>query len=271
MPTLNERLRQITLKVERAKEHVAQTERELRAFFDTKPYRVGSKQDPKTRKLVYYVTCAHPTPDRLAMVAGDAVQNLMSAIDHLAYQLVCCDTNDKPPNPNWIYFPIADTFEKYEAKKRGKIEGAHPDTIAAIDLLKPYKGGNDLLWILYRLNNIEKHRLLLTVGAQAAGFHMGQWIAHHGKGVFTPTAIELFASMNFSLAPSDKGFPLQDGFELLMAGVDEEPDPKQQFSFEVALNEPGIIEGKPMLDTLHQLTTLVEGIVTALTPRLVRP
>lgn len=73
--------------------------------------------------------------------------------------------------------PIADTSEKYEAKKRGKIEGARQETFDAIDALKPYKGGNDLLWMLYKLTNIEKHRLLFTVGAQAAGIHLGQLVA----------------------------------------------------------------------------------------------
>ena len=50
--------------------------------------------------------------------------------------------------------------------------------------------------------------------------------------------------------------------------VDEKPNPKQQFRFSVALSELGVIEGKPLLETIHQLTALVEGIVTALTPLL---
>ena len=52
----------------------------------------------------------------------------MSALDHLAYQIVCSDTGDNPPNPNWIYFPVADDAAKYEGKKRGKIEGARQET-----------------------------------------------------------------------------------------------------------------------------------------------
>ncbi len=270
MPTVGQRLRQVTLKVERAKEHVANTERELRAFYDTQPYRIGTNRDPQTGKLVYYLTCAHPTPDRLAIIAGDAVQNLMSALDHLAYQLVCSDTSDNPPNRKWIFFPIADTIEIYEAKKGRKIEGALPDTIAAIDALKPNKGGNDLLWSLYRLNNIEKHRLLLTVGSQTARMNFGQYMVHSMRKHFGPAALEQMASsINFQLVPTDKDFPLKDGTVLLIGTVEDEPNPNQEFSFEVALNEPGIIEGKPLLETLHLMTTLVEGIVTALSPRLV--
>lgn len=268
MPTVDERLKHVTLKVKRAKEHIAALERALRVFFETSPYKVGAKHDPKTRKLIYYVTSAESVPGCLPLIAGDAIQNLMSALDHLAYQMVCSDTGDAPPNPNWIYFPIADDAAKYEAKKRGKMEGASQGTFDAIDALKPYKGGNDLLWILYRLNNIEKHRLLLTVGAQAAGINLSQLMAGHLIATFPPEAVAAFESMNVFLNPADKGFPLKPGFELYVGAVDEKPNSKQQFRFDVALSELGIIEGKPLIETVNQLSVLVDGIVSTLTPRL---
>ena len=171
--------------------------------------------------------------------------------------------------PNWIYFPVADNAAKYEAKKRGKIEGAHQETFDAIDALKPYRGGNDLLWALYRLNNIEKHRLLLTVGSQAAGINLGQLMASHLGGAFPAQAVAAFESMSVFLNPADKGFPLKAGFELYIGAVDEKPNPKQQFRFNVALSEPGIIDGKPLLETVNDFTRLVEAIVTTLTPRLI--
>ncbi len=268
MPAVDERLKPVTLKIKRAKEHVADLERELQSFLQSNPYKVGSKHDPQTRKLIYYVTSVEPTPDCLPLIAGDAIQNLMSALDHLAYQIVCSDTGNNPPNPKWIYFPIADDAAKYEARKGGKIKGARQETLDAIDALKPYKGGNDLLWTLYRLNNIEKHRLLLTVGSQAAGVNLGQLMASHLSGAFPAGAVATFESMNIFLNPADKGFPLKAGFELYVGAVDEKPNPKQQFRFTVALNEIGVVEGKPLIETVHQLTNLVEGIVTALTPRL---
>ena len=268
MPTVDERLKHVALKIKRAKEHVADLERQLRAFLNTGPYKVAAKHDTQTRKLIYYVASAEPIPDCVPLVAGDAIQNLMSALDHLAYQIVCSDTGDNPPNPNWIYFPIADDVVKYEAKKRGKIEGAHQDTFDAIDTIKPYKGGNDLLWALYRLNNVEKHRLLLTVGAQAAGINLGQLMMSHLSEVFPAEAVAAFESMDIFLNPADKGFPLKAGFELYIGAVDEKPNPKQQFRFDVVLSEPGIVDGKPLLEMVNQFASIVENIVTQLTPRL---
>lgn len=266
--TVDERLRHVTLKIKRAKEHTTELQRQMRSFLETNPYKVGYKHDSATRKLIYYVTSAEPTPDCLPLVAGDVIQNLMSALDHLAYQIVCRDTNDSPPNPNWIYFPVADDAQKYEAKKNGKMQGASADSFAAIDALKPYKGGNDPLWALYRLNNIEKHRLLLTVGSQAAGINLGQLMVGHLGASFPAEAVAAFESMNIFLNPADKGFPLRSGFELYIGAPDEKPNPKQQFRFNVAVNEPGIAEGKPLLDLIAEFTTLAEGIVTNLTPRL---
>jgi hypothetical protein len=205
----------------------------------------------------------------LPLIAGDAIQNLMGGLDHLAYQLVCSDTWDKPPNPKWIYFPIRESLAKYEAAKSGKMEGASPDTLLAIDALKPYKGGNDQLWVLFSLNNVEKHRLLLTVGSAFQSFNLGAymgseiqtWVDRVKPGSVAPV-------IDFYLRPADKLFPLKVGDELFIAGPDDEPNDKIQFRFNVALSEPEIIEAASLLETLHQLTTLVEGIVSALTPRL---
>ncbi len=273
MSTIDERLKQVTLKVERAEKHVSDLDSEIRAFLKANPYKVAAKHDPNTRKLAYYVASVDPTPDCLPLLAGDAIQNLMSALDHLAYQIVCCDTGDHPPNPNWIYFPIADSVEKYEAKKRGKIEGARQETFEAIDALKPYKGGNDPLWILYRLNNIEKHRLLITVGSMFQSLNLGrrmiqQMADHIAANPNNPLHGKELPVLDLFLQPANVRFPLKAGDVLFIDAPDAEPSENIQFRFSVALYEPQIIEAQSLLETIHELTTLVEGIVAALTPHL---
>lgn len=268
MPTIEERLIQINLKIKRAKHHIEDLQAEILRFKDGEPYQVATKQQADTGKLVYYVSRVNPVPDCFALIAADAIQNLMSALDHLAYQIVCSDTTDSPPNPNWIYFPIADDAAKYETKKHGKMEGARQESFDAIDFLKPYKGGNDLLWTLYRLNNIEKHRLLLTVGSNHASINFGQIAARYSPSA-PEWAIDMFQKASWFIQVGDGGFPLKEGHELYVGAVGEKPDLKQQFSFGIALDEPGIIKSQSLLETLHQLSTLVEGIIASLTPRLI--
>lgn len=67
--------------------------------------------------------------------------------------------------------------------------------------------------------------------------------------------------------PAGVPFPLKVGDELFIDAVGAEPNEKMQFQFNVELHEPQI-EAQSILETLHQLAALVEGIVAALTPRL---
>jgi hypothetical protein len=260
MTTAADRIRHVSLKVDRAKVHAAALRDAVRQFFDTQPYKVGAKHDPNTRKLVYFIAEAQAAPDDLALLAGDTIQNLVTALDHLAYQLVCKDTGDAPPNPRGIYFPIADDQAKYDASKESKLAGASTKTIASIDAVRPYRGGNDALWRLDRLNKIEKHRLLFTVGSQAAGIHLGQLMSKLVARSMPPDAAAAFAKMDIYLNPADKGFPLQPGFELYIGQVDEVPDPNQQFRFQLALHEPGIAEGLPIIETIDELISTVDTV-----------
>jgi len=262
------RLRHVSLKVERAKTHAVELGAALHRFFASTPYVVGTKHHPETRKLIYFVAAVRPAPDELPLLAGDAIQNLSTALDHLAYQIVCKDTADVPPNPRGIYFPIADDLGAYEASKARKLQGATVATLNRFDALRPYRGGNDNLWRLARLNNIEKHRLLFTVGSQAAGVHLGQNMAALLPEGFAPQMASAMQSMNLYLIPADKGFPLQPGFELFIGQADEAPNPKQEFRFELVLNEPGIAEGMNLLDTVNALVIEVERVVHELSPLL---
>jgi hypothetical protein len=268
MLSFDERKKHVSLKLLRAKEHLKGLELEIQDFFKTQPFKVGVKIDRETRKPTYFVESTTPVPDQISVIAGDLIQNLVTALDHLAYQLVCKDTNDSPPKPNTIYFPIAGDLDKYNENKRRKMNGASEETINAIDALKPYKGGDDLIWSLHALNNIEKHRLLLTVGSHAAGIHLGQLMSQHLGDHFPDGAKAALESMNHFLMPADKGFPLTADFELYTGAVDEQPNPKLEFRFNVALSEPGIIDGKPLFDTVNNFSTMVQEVVETLMPLL---
>lgn len=269
MPTGDERLRHVALKVKRAREHIENLKREVHAFLESQPYTVDAKRDPQTRRPIYFVSRVAPTPDSLVLIAGDAIQNLMSALDHLAYQLVCRDTGDNPPNARWIYFPIADSVEEFDGKKSGKMKGARQETLEAISALKPYKGGNDALWMLYRLNNIEKHRLLLTVGSKAAGVDINMFHAHHFRETIHPKFRPLLEKAKpLFLLPQDDGFPLQPGFELFHGAPGDGVIPPMQFKFSAALNEPGIVAGEPLTQAVEKMATTVEGVVSTLAPHL---
>src|SRR5207253_1434562 len=155
MPTADERLALIRVKIQRATEHLRNLETEVRAFLTTNPYVVGTKREPQTRKLIYYVESVSATPITIPAIASDMLQNLRSALDHLAYQLILA--GGAIPSRQTC-FPIFDTETGYRTMDSRKVMGMQQHAIQAIDALKPYQGGNDVLWLLHRLNNVDKHR-----------------------------------------------------------------------------------------------------------------
>ena len=64
-----------------------------------------------------------------------------------------------------VSFPIADSAVEYEAPKTKETTLMPAAAMTAIDALKPYRGGHDVLWRIHRLDNVDKHRVLLTVGS----------------------------------------------------------------------------------------------------------
>jgi hypothetical protein len=118
-------------------------------------------------------------PFNVLATAGDVVQNLRSALDHLAYQLAKVGNPEIEPS-HYLSFPVCRSAEIYEKTKDQKLAGVRKEAIAAIDALKPYKGGNEKLWALHNLNNTDKHRLILPVGRDhlwtGEGFDGGFWL-----------------------------------------------------------------------------------------------
>jgi hypothetical protein len=137
--------------------------------------------------------------------------------------------------------------------------------IHAIDATKPYKGGNDALWRLNRLNNIDKHRLLITAGGRYQSLNIGAFIS----GLMSKAMPHLpTAKIDVWFGVNDNLFPLKQGDELFADVPDAEPTEDMQFSFSVAFGEPGIIEGKPILPEIKQLADLVDNLILSFKPLL---
>jgi hypothetical protein len=135
---------------------------------------------------------------------------------------------------------------------------------AAIDQIertKPYKGGNDDLWRLSKLDNIDKHRHLL------AGASVLVNLTHDPTGADRLRRV-VFPDIQLATIETVKTRGelrmLKDGDELcrlLNFGNRTESDQDPQFTFCVALDEPGVVQGEPILPFLHQLIDLVDGVV----------
>jgi hypothetical protein len=237
-----------------------------KAFFDSNPYTIEIKYDPKTRQYVHYLTSVRDVPNNIPVIAGEVLYNLRSALDHLAFQLVLANAGTPTDK---TCFPIFDSAQKYKTLSPRKVKGMSHAAIKAIAGIKPYKGGNDTLWRLHKLNNIDKHRLLVTVGAQFTALDLSPIFQRNMQNLTRDDP--QFSGLTlapFWVRPSDRLFPLKVGAELFIGAPDSEVDKDLQFAFEIALSEPQIVEGEPIIETLEGMANLTENIVSDLSPLL---
>jgi hypothetical protein len=61
---------------------------------------------------------------------------------------------------------------------------------------------------------------------------------------------------------------LKVGDELYIGPAEPEMIEKRQFTFDIAINAPGVVEPEPALKTLQDIANLVGGIVETLAPFL---
>ena len=80
--TAEERLALVRAKIERAEKHIGDLESEIKSFYESKPYVVGTKRDQQSRRLIYHLVSVRDTPVGVAALTGDVLNNLRSALDH---------------------------------------------------------------------------------------------------------------------------------------------------------------------------------------------
>jgi hypothetical protein len=260
--TATERLALIQVKIKRAKEHITNLESAIHDFYDSNPYQVSTKRD-ESRRLIYYLSKVEPTPTCIATIAGDAIQNLRSALDHLAWQLFQIGTGRTISNDK-VYFPIADNATEYN-RYLSRLRGMRIDAMTTFKVIQPFKGGKDeKLWVLNKLNIIDKHRLLVTVGSAFQSINLGAYMFAQMKKEFGIPIPKLDAYFK----PADNLFPLKAGDELFIDIVDAQESKDLGFRFNIVLNEPGVIDGAPLLDTLNDFSDLVNKTVLLFKPCL---
>ncbi len=199
-------LKNTRLKLERAKEHLDVLDTKLTEFQDVNPFRVTDYEDSKNALYIRQLEIPIIDP-KLAIIAGDAVYSLRSALDHVAWQLALT-TKDRPNRSTC--FPIVD--EDIPEKMRRFQIATRDIPIAAVNeikLLQPYTRGSnyktDPLWMLDKLCNIDKHRVTLAQGT-AIDFKIPKGVefrfgTYGGKqAVYMP--IEIKAQMKFAPLPT---------------------------------------------------------------------
>lgn len=248
--TADEKIKSIRVKVERAKQHLRDLETARDGFIASTPYAIQSEFNPQTGYDEFTVTNIQTPPDEIGTIVGDAIHNLRSALDHLAYQLVLA--NRQNPSSQTC-FPIYDDAAKYNSGRTGKLKGMAQDAIDAIDNIKPYLGGEDIFWYLHKLDIADKHHALLFTITCVTEISLQVQGGFHQPGFRIPG----FAAPKF-------GKPLKEGdvFFISEPGAYGDAD----FTFDAALATQDVIEGKPLIKLLQHMIDKVDNLIVSFKP-----
>jgi hypothetical protein len=215
------------------------------------------KKPSGEHQVAYFLEHIEPIPTGVALITGDLLHNLRAALDHTVYQLACVQIGEPKDPYKWAAFPVGETEDHYKEirnkslgrKNVGRLSDA---TIAAIDGLKPYKGGNTALWQLGALDNVDKHRLVLTPASALTNANVGQ---------STPEAI-----LGLRTWPAEPVCPLQLGQVLITCPPS--PGIVVEVSFDIGIHEPGIVTDGSLMKTLFGFVDRVSEAIEVLGPFL---
>ena len=155
------------LKIERATAHIADVRAHVINFLSTSPCEMFTCVGPGEGEECIKVRPITEPPAEIAVICGEIIYGLRSALDQLACALA---TQNGYADVSGTYFPFAGSKDEFETtSNRKKISKLSPAAVSMIDSLKPYKGGNDLLWALNKLGNTDKHQMLLPMAAANLG------------------------------------------------------------------------------------------------------
>jgi hypothetical protein len=242
-------LQGVDLKIKWANKHIKDLERHIDTFEATNPYELLIQDDPQDAECYQGIFKIHKAiPPCISLITGDAIHNLRSALDHLAFAAVSIEgtvTTDTA-FPIWRKTSIP-TVQEYKSLVLGKVKGAPQPFIDLLLGLQPYEGGfHDDLWTIDYLDIADKHKLLIE----------------------TFTSYDSLIQSVGSLVDVTKpvyGFPLKDG-DVLFTGryANKEQQPKREPVIAIALDEPGMLKGKPITRALADLSEFAADVIDQL-------
>lgn len=150
------------LKINRAKRHIEDLGREIKAYLDSEPLAIMVEDwtawHERGAMHAWTARIKRPVPTEFAGLVGDAVHNLRTALDVLACDLV--RLNDG--NTKSVYFPFCDAPNEIPHKIRDRnMHRAGPKVVKILEGLALYPGANSPLRTLHDLDVMDKHQALI--------------------------------------------------------------------------------------------------------------
>lgn len=216
-------------KLKRGIEQVKTLCEEARAFENDKAYLFETERKPRSVQEVEYRCFAierKTMPDHWPLLAGEAIQNLRSALDHLVYE--------KSGGASGTQFPIFTDAGRFQGKSGQYMKGVSGAVRTFIEEVQPYRfmpehAAQHPLAQLRSLSNLDKHRVLATVVSSVTKEAIGK-----------PNGVELTWEEYASRKLLGAGKAHISTFVVRAEGEVQDVNVETFFSYEV------LIEGRPL-------------------------
>jgi hypothetical protein len=232
-------------KLNRARDHIANADAAIKAFLATKFYEMHLKPDQGTNRIEVIVDALREPDKGVDAIIGDAIGNLRSVLDYVAIALARPITG----KADGTGFPFADDAGGFTGEVRsGRCLGPCDVVIQDhfINEVQAYKGGKGhSFWVLNKLRNVDKHRLLLAT----AKIRSVSVSFRSSMGVFNDISTVVFEGEHGSFISA----PMND--------IQFTREPRA--AFEVTLAESPYVDGAPISAFLQSLASDVKSFLDA--------
>src|SRR5216683_5690083 len=167
-------LESINAKLARARDQIEALQQEVLRAQSGNAYSAVPEINPQSGDKVWRLKVHRAEVMRLAVLIGEPLYNLRSALDHLVYQLSLAQCDD----PERTGFPIfshktgirkpgksGQSENCFERRGRNRIQYLSDEAKEIIEAVQPYNRCNPVgayLWLTHELNNLDKHRLAIA-------------------------------------------------------------------------------------------------------------
>lgn len=216
----------------------------VKQYVATTIYSRSTTFDAGTGLYTHMLQFGAPLPDNLAVFVRKVVGSLRSALDHAVYAsaaaLECSGLSSTK-------FPFGETQELFEQDIIRKCRRLPAGILTVLRDCKPYREGNNLLWVLNKLRNVKEHRLLVQPCLGGGASFPISIAGKNLKGVLFPRGQEWNATSNtlvFQCLTSDEG------------------NPNVKLTMFITFGEVEGIKGAHVIPTLYKFASNVENCVT---------
>lgn len=234
-------------KIERADKHISDLKGAFDAFIETHPHTLSIGSDPNTGEMTVEVRFREKISSTFALIIGDAVHNLRTALDHATWELIGLD---KGTQDRWTAFPTSGQDRiNYEATCNG-IKTPRADTKKFFIDFAAYPGGaGQKIWGLNALDNDDKHTVLTPIFGAAKVAHM-KVLNPNGSVAMT------MKDCTFGMGPDSRARMMRLG-----RGMTIEFDQDADMTIDVFFGDIDMFKFSPIVKTLESLRDAISEIV----------